>query len=472
MRSVGPSGDATIMWWRRDLRLADNPALLEAIEAGRGSVAGLFVLDPALFEPAGRHRRDYLLSSLTALSESMGSRLIFRVGDPVNVVPEVAAEVGAATVMVSADYGPYGRRRDGRVAAALAREDVAFRRLGSPYAVSPGRLLTNTGIPFQVFTPFYRAWQHHGWRPPAPRPSTCDEAKTGSDDADQVVEWVQAGSDRMPDHDAVAGAGEDAAHQAWAAFLGRVAGYEANRDRPDLDATSRMSVHLKYGEIHTRTLLADLAGEHMAQSAHWRTGADAYRRELAWREFCADLLARYPNASWHPLRSEFGRMNYDPPEEAFEAWRTGQTGYPFVDAGMRQLIGEGFMHNRVRMVTASFLVKDLHVHWKHGARWFMRQLRDGDLASNSLNWQWVAGCGVDAAPYFRIFNPVTQGLKFDPAGDYVRRWVPELRGLAGKAAHEPWKHRDDPNYPASYPAPIVDHAEARQEALHRLSLTR
>jgi deoxyribodipyrimidine photo-lyase len=202
-------------------------------------------------------------------------------------------------------------------------------------------------------------------------------------------------------------------------------------------------------------MLADLARRRS-------TGAESYRRELAWREFCADLLARYPEAAWKPLRAEFEQMEYDEPGDTFDAWCNGLTGYPIVDAGMRQLAETGFMHNRVRMVVASFLVKDLHVHWKYGARWFMRQLRDGDLASNSLNWQWVAGCGADASPYFRIFNPTMQGLKFDPSGSYVRRWVPELADLAGKAVHEPWKH----DVPA-YPQPIVDHAEARQESLRR-----
>jgi deoxyribodipyrimidine photo-lyase len=221
-----------------------------------------------------------------------------------------------------------------------------------------------------------------------------------------------------------------------------------------------MSIPLKYGEIHPRTMLADLARKRSA-------GAEAYRRELAWREFCADLLARHPHAAWKPLRPEFDKMQYDEPGELFDAWCAGRTGFPIVDAGMRQLAETGFMHNRVRMVVASFLVKDLHVHWRFGARWFMKTLRDGDLASNSLNWQWVAGCGADAAPYFRIFNPVSQGQKFDPDGEYVRRWIPELRHLDGKTAHEPWRYGAD-----AYPDPIVDHGEARAEALRRYAAIR
>lgn len=434
---------AAVMWFRRDLRLADNPALLDAVAGGGGRVVALFVLDPAVFGPAGAARRDHLLGSLHRLSAALGHRLVVRRGDPVEVVPAVAREAGAAGVHVAADFGPYGRRRDDAVAAALGCPLVPT---GSPYAVAPGRLVNQQGSAYQVFTPFFRAWLEHGWRQPVAAPSQVD--------------WVSLPGEPLPPSGAQ-GVGEEAAHRHWQDYLGDLDRYADERDRPDLDSTSRMSVPLKYGEVHPRTLLADLAqrrGE----------GVDAYRRQLAWRDFCAALLARYPEAAWKPLRPEFDRFRYDEPGAAFEAWRAGRTGYPIVDAGMRQLALSGFMHNRVRMVVASFLVKDLHVHWKHGARWFMRRLRDGDLASNALNWQWVAGCGADPAPYFRIFNPVTQGIKFDPRGDYVRRWVPELSGLAGKAAHEPWKHGGA----AGYPAPVVDHAEARLEALRRYEAIR
>jgi deoxyribodipyrimidine photo-lyase len=433
-----------VMWFRRDLRLADNPALADTAAAGDRDVVGLFVIDPALFSPAGKPRRDYLLSSLTRLSDALGGRLVVRRGDPVTVVPRLVREAGAASVHVSADHGPYGRRRDEAVAAAL---DVPFVASGSPYAVAPGELRNKQGSGFQVFTPYFRAWLDR---------DRLDRDRPPPEARPRGIDWVEMQSDDLPEHESVAGAGEAAALRRWHDYLDRLASYEEDRDRPDLDATSRMSVHLKYGEIHPRTMLADLAGRRGA-------GAEAYRRELAWREFCADLLARNPDAAWKPLRGEFERMEYDEPGEAFDAWCAGRTGYPFVDAGMRQLATTGFMHNRVRMVVASFLVKDLHVHWKHGARWFMRNLVDGDLASNSLNWQWVAGCGADPAPYFRIFNPVSQGQKFDPDGEYVRRWVPELRSLAGTAAHEPWRRGGVPGYPE----PIVDHPEARREALRR-----
>jgi deoxyribodipyrimidine photo-lyase len=430
-----------VMWFRRDLRLTDHPALLDAVSAGGGRVLALFVIDPALWDRAGAPRRDHLAASLRSLSDSIGGNLVVRRGDPAEVVPAVAAEVGAGSVHISADHAPYGRRRDTAIAL-----DCPLVATGSPYAVGPGRVLNQQNRPYQVFTPFYRAWLDHGWRRPVDRPEN--------------VHWIGIDSESLP-ATTIADAGEQAALERWRAFLDDVAQYDDERDRPDLDSTSRMSIPLKYGEIHPRTMLADLARKRSA-------GAEAYRRQLAWREFCADLLARYPDASWKPLRPEFERMEYDDPGDGFDAWCAGRTGFPFVDAGMRQLAESGFVHNRVRMVVASFLIKDLHVHWKFGARWFMRSLRDGDLASNSLNWQWVAGCGADAAPYFRIFNPVGQGLKFDPDGEYVRRWVPELRRLDGKAAHEPWKHGGADGYPA----PIVDHAEARREALRRYDAIR
>jgi deoxyribodipyrimidine photo-lyase len=287
--------------------------------------------------------------------------------------------------------------------------------------------------------------------------------------------------------------GEEAALSQWSAFLsGAVASYAERRDLPGVAGTSGMSAHLKYGEIHPRTMLADLAALPSSLDGHsTRKGVECYRGELCWREFYADVLWHRPETARDYLRPQFAGMRYDDPGRSpagtssggmpsggtssggakaakrLQAWQEGRTGYPLVDAGMRQLRGEGWMHNRVRMVVASFLVKDLHLEWQHGARHFMHWLRDGDLASNSHGWQWVAGCGTDAAPYFRVFNPVTQGMKFDPDGAYVRRYVPELQHLAGSAVHEPWEAPD--GYANGYPERIVDHATERQEALARLA---
>jgi len=432
---------SSVLWFRRDLRLHDHPALHAASD---GPVLALFVLDEALLRPAGAARIAYLHNALRALDATLrdrGGALVVRRGDPVDVVPAVVTEVGATAVHVSADFGPYGARRDRAVADA-----VPLVATGSAYAVSPGRVVKQDGDPFKVFTPFYRAWLAHGWRAPAGPPPDVD--------------WITAASESIPttSHD-LPPAGEDAARTAWKAYCSRdLAAYADVRDRPDLDRTSRMSPHLKWGSIHPRTLLADLGPD-----------AETYRRELAWREFYASVLHHWPDSAREYFRPELAQMAYDEPGVRLDAWRTGATGYPIVDAGMRQLLAEGWMHNRVRMIVASFLVKDLHIEWTHGARHFMRHLIDGDLASNQHGWQWTAGTGTDAAPYFRVFNPVSQGRKFDPHGDYVRRWVPELRGIDGAAVHEPWTVADPPR---DYPAPIVDHAVERKESLARYAAVR
>ncbi len=443
-----------VMWFRRDLRTSDHPALLAAVKAADGSrVLPLFVLDDALWEPSGLPRRDRLVRSLTALSASLDSALVIRRGKPQDVVPAVAAELRAAAVHVTGDAGPYGRRRDERVAAALGDAGRELVVTGSPYAVGPGRIVNGSGSPYQVFSAFHRAWREHGWPDPAAEPTGVRWARALESDGLPSV----AGSG-LPDHRA--DAGEEAAHRRWEGFLhDHLDDYADARDRPDLDGTSRMSEHLKWGEVHPRTLLKDLAGRR-------GDGARVYGQELGWREFYADVLWHRPETAREYLRPEYAGMAYDEPGESFDAWREGRTGFPFVDAGMRQLLALGWIHNRVRMVVASFLVKDLHVEWQHGARHFLRHLCDGDLASNNHGWQWVAGSGTDAAPYFRIFNPVNQGRKFDPSGDYVRQYVPELAHLDGAAVHEPWDAQD--GYAHGYPERIVDHKAERVESLDRL----
>jgi deoxyribodipyrimidine photo-lyase len=258
--------------------------------------------------------------------------------------------------------------------------------------------------------------------------------------------------------------GERAALARLDEFVERhLAGYADARDAPGRDATSRLSPYLHFGCVHPRTVLA--RSLRAGGRSDLGTGAETFRKELAWREFYADVLFATPSSARHDLTPSARAMSYEEPGEEFEAWKAGRTGFPIVDAGMRQLRAEGWMHNRVRMIVASFLCKDLHVHWWHGARYFMARLVDGDLASNNHGWQWVAGTGADAAPYFRVFNPVAQGEKFDPDGTYIRRYVPELAELSGREIHEPWKRSGGP--PGGYPLPIVDHAEQRREALAR-----
>ncbi len=433
----------SILWFRRDLRLADHPALTAA--AAEGPVLGLFVIDPALWSGAGAVRRAWVAASVRALQESTGGALVVRVGDPAVVVPSVAAEVGAGTVHVTAETTPYGRRRDARVATALATVGATGRPTGTPYAVDPGTLLTRQGTPFQVFTPFARAWREHGGEAPLEVPP---------------VVWEQAAGDDSLIREAVAPtllppAGETAAMERWRRFIADdLADYDTARDRPDADRTSRMSPYLKVGAVHPRQLLAELPpGE----------GTARYASELAWRDFYADVLWHRPASAWADLRRL--EIEYDDPGDGLDAWREGRTGYPIVDAGMRQLLHQGWMHNRVRMITASFLTKDLHAWWPAGARHFLDLLIDGDVASNNHGWQWVAGTGTDASPYFRVFNPITQGRRFDPDGEYVRRWIPELAHLPGAAVHEPWKH--DLGYEGDYPRPIVEHDVERRVALAR-----
>ena len=426
----------SIIWFRRDLRLGDHPALLAAADRSPEALA-LFVIDDALVKPSGKPRLAFLHGCLRALDEQLGGRLRVERGNPVDVLPRVAREIGAGSVHVSADTGPYGRERDAAVERALS--DVDFVRTGSPYAVTPGRVRKADGTPYKVFTPFSRAWAEHGWRAPA----ATDES---------TLDWIDAGSG-LPEPVRVEAAlpepGERAALAAWQAFRDeRLPDYADTRDRPDLDATSRMSAYLRWGCVHPRTLLADLGPRDTA-----------YRTELAWREFYADVLWHRPDTARANFNPRFDALRHDEDSAHFDAWRRGETGYPIVDAGMRQLLAEGWMHNRVRMITASFLTKDLHLPWWWGARHFMTHLVDGDLASNQHGWQWTAGSGTDAAPYFRVFNPTAQGRKFDRDGTYIRRYIPELREHDGDV-HEPG---DVPGYPL----PVVDHAEERRVALER-----
>jgi len=432
-----------VLWFRRDLRLRDNPAVHEAAAAG-GDVVPLFVLDDALWGPAGSNRRAFLVGCLRALDESLDGRLVVRRGDPARVVAEVA---DGGPVFAAEDFGPYGVRRDD----AVVESGIDLRLVGSPYAVPPGEITSGAGAPYKVFTPFSKAWRQHGWPAPLPAPRS--------------VRWAELDGDPIPDAPSVGAelpaAGEEAARRAARRFWEHgLADYAERRDRPDVDGSSRLSPYLRWGCLHPRQLLAKLGRS---------TGESVFRTELCWREFYADVLFHDPESSrrsWHPsmrgMQVDHGRRA----DARFDAWAAGETGFPLVDAGMRQLRTEGWMHNRVRMLAASFLVKDLHVDWTRGARHFMEHLVDADLASNTHGWQWVAGTGTDASPFVRVFNPVTQSKRFDPDGTYIRRYVTELSGVAAPAVHEPWKLAERP---AGYPAPIVDHDAERLEALRRFA---
>ena len=430
-----------IVWFRRDLRLADHLALATAL-AEHPSVVPLFVIDPVLWRASGAPRRAYLRACLDELDRSMGEAMVLRHGDPAEVVTAAAAECGARTVYVSRDFGPYGRRRDAAVAERLAATGVRFRGVGSPYVVEPGIVRKSDGGAYAEFTPFAKAW---GSIPPA---APLGEPRDPS--------WIGLMSDGLPDADEPVGAlsaGELAAHERLEGFAaGAIDNYREARNIPGIDGTSRLSAALKWGTLHPRQVLAEIGATGDPANADRRT----FATELAWREFYADVLFRRPETVRENLDHRMDAMAVDTDaaaRERFTRWATGTTGFPIVDAGMRQLAATGWMHNRVRMITASFLVKDLHLPWQWGARHFMQHLVDGDVASNSHGWQWVAGTGTDAAPFFRVFNPSAQAERFDPDGSYVEQWVPE----AGTDR---------------YIGPMVDHAAERAEALARYEALR
>ncbi len=436
-----------IFWFRRDLRLSDNPALLAAI-ANSDEIVPVFILDEKLIKQTGSKRLAYMGQSLRALDESLGNKLHVMVGDQVDVLKELLARYDATEVHISEEFEPYGAKRDLRVEKA----GINLIRTGSPYAVAPGRVRKpSDGTPYKVYTPFYNNWLIHGWRAPVSAPKEI-KAPTPTSNDRNFPDWP------LPEGTEITKAGESAAHERWKWFQKNdLDFYDEQRNNAGIDGTSKLSAHLKWGEIHPRTLLADLN----KTKAH-----TVFQKEIAWREFYADVLFHNPHTESDYYADKFKEMRYDKPGKAFKAWCEGKTGYPFVDAAMRQLVKEGWMHNRTRMVVASFLVKDLHIEWQHGADFFMEHLVDFDVASNAHGWQWTAGCGTDASPYYRVFNPIEQGKRFDENGDYIRKYVPELAHLAAPDIHEPWSVLD--GYLHGYPEQIVDHSVERLESLARL----
>ena len=444
----------SVMWFRRDLRLEDNPALVAAARVG--DVTPLFVLDPIFLERSGAPRLAFLFRSLRELNREMNGALVVRTGDPINEVAKVAKQVGATEVFAAKDFAPYGQKRDAEVEKKLKSVGASLNRVGSPYAVEPGTVSKADGTPYSVFTPFSKVWLAHGWSAPVDKPK---------------VKWHGApavASDEIPIDPPltadIAAAGSRAAWDRWQHFAQSSLGkYKTERNNPDRDGCSQMSVYLRFGVVHPRQLLAELEPN---------ANHDHYRSELCWREFYADVLFHQPHTTWKNLQPKMDTLEVDTDAKAkkrFEIWCSGKTGYPIVDAGMRQMLATGWMHNRVRMITASFLVKDLHLPWQWGAKFFMRHLVDGDIASNNHGWQWTAGTGTDAAPYFRVFNPVLQGEKFDPDGNFVREWIPELREVPKKFVHAPWLQEG--GLFSEYPAPMVDHSVERDEALSRYKIS-
>jgi deoxyribodipyrimidine photo-lyase len=480
-----PPSETTIVWFRQDLRLADHPAFTAAVRRGK-PVLPVFIWSPeeeGAWAPgsASRWWLHHSLKSLDASLRQLGLRLILRAGPASQELPRLAHEVHASAVFWHRRYEPAILARDLSIQENLSRAGLAVEDFNGSLLHEPCAIKNKTGKPFQVFTPFWRnclgqaepdaplatpqaPLAPRSWPASVPLPSLALEPRLNWSAGFQPM-WQpgEAGARHNLDH-----------------FVdGRFPAYDDARNRPDQSGTSRLSPHLHFGEITPRQIWHALQARAAAQgwpSARWRNSQ--FLAEIGWREFAHHLLFHFPHTPTAPLREAFTRFPWREDPAGLKAWQQGNTGFPIVDAGMRELWATGWMHNRVRMIAASFLVKDLLISWTEGARWFWDTLVDADLASNTLGWQWTAGCGADAAPYFRIFNPSSQGEKFDPNGDYVRQWVPELKALPTR-----WIHRPEAA-PAtvlaqagvqlgrSYPKPIVSHAIAREVALEAFQKTK
>jgi len=466
-----------VVWFRNDLRLADNPALTAAARTGAPLVA-LYVLDD---ESAGEWRmgaasRWWLHHSIGALAQDLarlGVTLTLRRGRAEFVLENIVAATGAGAVYWNRLYEPWAMRRDSDIKSNLRARGVAVESFNGSLLFEPGRTRNRQGDPFRVFTPFWRACLA-AEAPDAPLPAPGKISAAPAPATDALDDWRL-----LPTTPDWAGGlrktwrvGEKAAYQRLVDFAKNcVRDYRVERDFMAHDGVSRLSPHLHFGEVSPRQIWVEISG------AAGDSGA-AYLREIGWREFCHHLLVANPDMPDRALDKRFRDFPWREDRSAFNAWRKGLTGYPLVDAAMRELWGAGYMHNRARMVAASFLVKHLLIPWHEGERWFWDTLVDADLANNSAGWQWIAGCGADAAPYFRVFNPVLQGEKFDPEGAYVRRHVPELGALDARFIHRPWEAPDEALRAAgvrlgeTYPRPIVNHGKARERALKAFEATR
>lgn len=457
------------MWFRKDLRLADHPALHEAIQE-QLKILPVFIQDSASETPwaPGAASNAWLHRSLLALDNDLhklGSRLIFREGDSLQSLRQLVSETGATHVYWNRRYEPGIMQRDAAIKESLKEQGIQVRSFNGSLLAEPWQIQNQAGNPFQVFTPY---WRHHRLKilvtSPLPTPSPAVFCKQFDalpsrllDDLKLTpsIHWDRGFWQRFTP-------GESGAHHALKRFVnqGILLQYGTGRDRPDQHQTSRLSPHLHFGEISPRQIL------HAIKEAGVETAHDAsiFLSEVGWREFAYHLIYHFPDTTHSPLKSKFESFPWNPSRNHLDAWKHGHTGIPIVDAGMRELWHTGWMHNRVRMIVASFLVKNLLIPWQEGARWFWDTLVDADLASNAMGWQWVAGCGADAAPYFRIFNPVLQSQKFDPRGDYIRTWIPELQAVTSPLVHTPWKDASLIRT-TGYPEKRISLIESRNRAL-------
>lgn len=459
-----------VMWFRQDLRLADNAALRAAAEAG--PLICLYVLDDVT--PGdwawGAASRWWLHGSLERLTGDLARfklPLILRRGAADKVLAELLRETGAASLHFTRDYAPWSGALEQRIKAIATEAGTDCRRYGGFLLHEPEAIRTGQGAPYKVFTPFSRACFAVGDpRPPRPAPKSLTPWD-GKIKSDKLEGWRLL--PRRPDWStgfAIWTPGEQGARRRLEGFLAdALANYADGRDRPDLDQTSRLSPHLHWGEISPVQCWTAIRSVMAAAHGRLDRPGEKFLSELLWREFSCHLLHHWPDLPGKAFQEKFDSFPWRDDRQALSAWRRGETGYPIVDAGLRELWATGYMHNRVRMIVASFLIKDLLIDWRQGEKWFWDTLVDADIANNAASWQWMAGSGADAAPYFRIFNPVLQGEKFDPDGDYVRTWCPELQDLPKALIHRPWENETDVK---GYPARIVDHAAARDRALEAL----
>ncbi|MGB1863584.1 MAG: cryptochrome/photolyase family protein [Candidatus Puniceispirillum sp.] len=468
-----------IHWFRQDLRLADNPSLVAAAQAG--DVLPLFILDD---DNAGDHKtgaagRWWLHHALNALNTSLDGKLCVMRGDPVDIIPELVAKVGASGVFWNRCYEPWRIARDKALKTKLTSNNIQVESFNGSLLWEPWTVLKGDGTPYRVFTPFYQRGCLNAAPPrfPLAKPETLKLTSI----ADQSMSIDALGL--LPDHGWGAKMaphwqiGEAAAMTRLGDFVdGGLKGYKDGRNFPARPHTSRLSAHLHWGEISPN--MAWYAAIEKRDQAGFDNDIDVFLSELGWREFSHSLLYHFPQLPRQNLQSKFDSFPWRSDDNALRAWQQGKTGYPIIDAGMRELWETGYMHNRVRMIVGSFLVKNLLLHWHHGEAWFWDCLVDADLANNSAGWQWIAGCGADAAPYFRVFNPITQGTKFDADGSYTRRFVPELAALPNKYLFNPW---DAPalelqaagiTLGKDYPHPIVDVKQSREAALAAFATTR
>lgn len=462
--------DVALCWLRRNLRLDDNLPLHAAL-TGYDAVVPVFVLPDPPGDDLSPPGLRFLSDSLTDLSRALdarGSRLVVRDGPAPEALSGLARETGARAVLTHADHEPHGRSLCASVAGELRRHGIPLRLLEDVLLLAPGSVLTAAGRPFTVFTPFSRRWLEADKPAPLPEPATVPTPASVLDPTFRSVPLGKPSSLRARGAPENPPGGESQGRSLWKTFRETaLESYETQRDRPDLAGTSRLSPHLRFGTVGVRRVLAQARETWRGAAPAGRLSVETFVKELAWREFYAGILAAFPHVLTGSFRPEYERFPWASGKSAelsLAAFHEGRTGYPIVDAGVRQLLREGWMHNRVRMIVASFLTKDLLVDWRRGERFFRERLADYDPASNSGGWQWAAGSGTDAQPFFRIFNPVRQGLSFDPDGAYVRRHVEELSRWKAPARvlHAPWT---DPAPPRDYPPPIVDHAEARARAL-------